>query len=111
MTAAQHRSRPRAQDPPAPRYAWRELPLSVGFWFSLGHSSIVLGVFLQVMGIINLVVLIGIVEVFLAMRHGDDDEAELEARRRPHHPHLGRCADLLAGRQVEERWSQDLRSS
>ena len=89
-------------------------PLSVGFWFSLGHSTIVFllafllsvgvkalagqveddgselhsitgivgasvsGVVLWVLGIINLVVLIGIVSIFRRMRRGDFDEAELE---------------------------------
>ena len=89
-------------------------PLSVGFWFSLGHSTIVFalafllsigvkalagqvtddgselhsitgiigasvsGVFLWILGILNLIVLIGIVKVFRRMRHGDYDEAELE---------------------------------
>lgn len=89
-------------------------PLSVGFWFSLGHSSIVFalcvllgfgmrpltgqvedesstlqsitgligtlvsGVFLVIIGLINLVILGGIVKVFLAMRHGQYDEHELE---------------------------------
>ncbi|WP_312029872.1 HoxN/HupN/NixA family nickel/cobalt transporter [Actinomycetospora sp. TBRC 11914] len=92
----------------------RPRPLSVGFWFSLGHSTIVFvlvlllglgvravtteigddnsplkvigglvgtavsGVFLLLIGIINLVVLIGIVRIFRRMRHGDYDEAELE---------------------------------
>jgi nickel/cobalt transporter (NiCoT) family protein len=89
-------------------------PLSVGFWFSLGHSTIVFllalllslgvralngqvqnsssplhhttgvigtavsGVFLYLIGIINLVVLIGIIKVFLRMRRGSFDETELE---------------------------------
>jgi high-affinity nickel-transport protein len=89
-------------------------PLAVGFWFSLGHSSVVFGlvalvafgvravagqvesdssalqrttglvgttvsgVFLYVIGIINLVVLIGILRVFRSMRRGAFDEAELE---------------------------------
>jgi high-affinity nickel-transport protein len=89
-------------------------PLSVGFWFSLGHSSIVFGLcvlvaigikalagqlnsdsstlhtitgvfgtavsgtFLMVIGIINLVVLVGILKVFRAMRSGSYDEAALE---------------------------------
>jgi len=89
-------------------------PLSVGFWFSLGHSTIVFllafllsvgvkalagqvedggselhsitgiigasvsGVFLWIIGILNLVVLIGIVSIFRRMRRGDFDEAELE---------------------------------
>jgi high-affinity nickel-transport protein len=89
-------------------------PLSVGFFFSLGHSSIVFGLalaftigikglsgavsddgswlhsatgvvgptvsgaFLWIIGILNLLVLIGIVKVFHRMRHGHYDEAELE---------------------------------
>src|SRR3954464_8416077 len=89
-------------------------PLSVGFYFSLGHSSIVFllalaftvgikglsgavsddgswlhsatglvgptvsGTFLWIIGILNLLVLIGIVKVFHRMRHGHYDEAELE---------------------------------
>jgi nickel/cobalt transporter (NiCoT) family protein len=89
-------------------------PLSVGFWFSLGHSSIVFmlafllsvgvkalagqvadggsglhsatgvigasvsGVFLWILGVLNLVVLSGIVKVFREMRRGVYDEAELE---------------------------------
>ncbi|HEX4473142.1 MAG TPA: HoxN/HupN/NixA family nickel/cobalt transporter [Nocardioides sp.] len=89
-------------------------PLSVGFWFSLGHSTIVFGLslllslgikalanpveddsstlhsvtgvigasvsglFLWVLGILNLVVLLGILEVFREMRAGRYDEAQLE---------------------------------
>jgi high-affinity nickel-transport protein len=89
-------------------------PLSVGFWFSLGHSTIVFmlaflltagvqqlsgqvahagsglhhasgvigasisGAFLWLLGILNMVVLIGIVRVFRDMRGGRYDEAELE---------------------------------
>ena len=89
-------------------------PLSVGFWFSLGHSTIVFGlafllsigvkalagqveddssalhsiagvigasvsgVFLWILGLLNLVVLLGIIRVFRRMRRGDFDEAELE---------------------------------
>ncbi|MEA2154018.1 MAG: nickel/cobalt transporter (NiCoT) family protein [Solirubrobacteraceae bacterium] len=89
-------------------------PLSVGFFFSLGHSTIVFvlaalfavgvkglsgavsddsstlhkatgvvgptvsGVFLVVIGVINLFVLIGILQVFRRMRHGVYDEAQLE---------------------------------
>jgi high-affinity nickel-transport protein len=89
-------------------------PLSVGFWFSLGHSTIVFGlafllsagvkalagqvangdsglhsvtgvigasvsgVFLWILGILNFVVLLGIVRVFRDMRHGRYNEAELE---------------------------------
>ncbi|MGI9083858.1 MAG: HoxN/HupN/NixA family nickel/cobalt transporter [Aeromicrobium sp.] len=89
-------------------------PVSVGFWFSLGHSSVVLalclllalgvrslggqvedgsstlqqvtgiigasvsGVFLIVIGIVNAVVLVGILRVFREMRTGRYDEARLE---------------------------------
>ncbi|GAA1958077.1 HoxN/HupN/NixA family nickel/cobalt transporter [Nocardioides panacihumi] len=89
-------------------------PLSVGFWFSLGHSSIVFGlsfllmlgvkalvgsvedddstlhtltsligpsvsgIFLWVLGLLNLVALMGILKVFRRMRQGEYDEAELE---------------------------------
>lgn len=91
-------------------------PLSVGFWFSLGHSTIVFvlslilalgvrslvgpvedegsslhtitgiigpsvsGVFLWIIGILNLVALLGIVRVLRSMRQGRYDEAELERR-------------------------------
>jgi high-affinity nickel-transport protein len=89
-------------------------PLSVGFWFSLGHSTIVFclslllavgvkalagpvedqnsrlhsvtgvigasvsGVFLWILGIVNLAVLLGILKVFRSMREGHYDEAALE---------------------------------
>lgn len=89
-------------------------PLSVGFWFSLGHSSVVFGlafalaagvkalagqvtddgsrlqevtgivgasvsgVFLWVLGLANLVVLVGLLRVFRSMRHGEHDEQALE---------------------------------
>jgi high-affinity nickel-transport protein len=89
-------------------------PLAVGFFFSLGHSTIVFalaalfafgirglsgavdddsstlhqitgligptvsGVFLVVIGIVNLVVLVGIVRVFRRMHRGQLNEAELE---------------------------------
>ncbi|MGH3763799.1 MAG: HoxN/HupN/NixA family nickel/cobalt transporter [Pseudonocardiaceae bacterium] len=89
-------------------------PLSVGFWFSLGHSTIVFmlafllsvgvkalagqvendsselhsitgvigasvsGVFLWILGILNLIVLIGIIKVFRKMRGGVYNEQELE---------------------------------
>jgi high-affinity nickel-transport protein len=89
-------------------------PLSVGFWFSLGHSTIVFvlsfllsigvkalvgpveddssklheitstigpsvsGVFLWILGVLNLAALIGIVKVFMQLRSGSYDEAELE---------------------------------
>jgi nickel/cobalt transporter (NiCoT) family protein len=89
-------------------------PLSVGFWFSLGHSTIVFllaflllvgvkalagqveddssglhsvtgiigasvsGTFLWILGILNLVVLLGIIKVFREMRSGAYDEDRLE---------------------------------
>ncbi|HZA10464.1 HoxN/HupN/NixA family nickel/cobalt transporter [Mycobacterium sp.] len=89
-------------------------PLSVGFYFSLGHSTVVFalavllslgvqaivgplqqdsstlhhytgligtgvsGAFLYLIGIINVIVLVGIVRVFLRMRRGQFDEAALE---------------------------------
>jgi high-affinity nickel-transport protein len=90
-------------------------PLSVGFWFSLGHSTIVLalgvlvvigvrglsgavgdegsglqqatgligplvsGTFLIVIGLLNLIVLVGVMGIVRRMRRGGLDEAELEA--------------------------------
>ncbi len=92
----------------------RHRPMSVGFWFSLGHSTVVFvlvllltlgikalagevsndasplkqlggligtavsGTFLVLIGIVNLVVLIGIIKVFREMRKGRFDEAMLE---------------------------------
>jgi high-affinity nickel-transport protein len=89
-------------------------PVSVGFWFSLGHSSVVFGLcfllsigvkslvgqvengdstlqntlgligtsvsgtFLILIGVLNLVVLVKIVQVFQGMRQGDFDEVELD---------------------------------
>ncbi|MGH3456755.1 HoxN/HupN/NixA family nickel/cobalt transporter [Aeromicrobium sp.] len=89
-------------------------PMSVGFWFSLGHSSVVFGlclllalgvrslggqvqdesstlqqttgligisvssVFLILIGVLNAVVLAGILRVFRDMRTGCYDEAQLE---------------------------------
>lgn len=90
-------------------------PVSVGFWFALGHSTVVLalavliavgsravgvltsedsgihqvlgaagtalaGIFLYVIGVINLAVLIGIVRVFRELRRGEFDESALEDR-------------------------------
>jgi high-affinity nickel-transport protein len=91
-------------------------PLSVGFFFSLGHSTIVFvlgllvvvgvrglsgavqddssslhqvtgligpvvsGTFLFLLGMLNLMVLLGIVRIFRRMRQGDYEEAELEAQ-------------------------------
>ncbi len=90
-------------------------PMSVGFWFSLGHSSVVFimvallsfgvralagaltddqstlqkatgmfgtaisGTFLLLIGVLNLVVLVGLTGVFRKMRAGEYDEATLEA--------------------------------
>lgn len=92
----------------------RDRPLSVGFWFSLGHSTIVFclsfllalgvralvgplqnrnsvlhmitgivgpsvsGLFLWLLGILNLAALIGIVKVLRGMRQGAYDEGRLE---------------------------------
>ncbi|MEP7091687.1 MAG: HoxN/HupN/NixA family nickel/cobalt transporter [Nocardioidaceae bacterium] len=89
-------------------------PVTVGFWFSLGHSTIVFGLclllalgirslsgqlesdgstlhsvtgvvgtlvsgtFLYILGILNLVILVGIVKVFREMRRGTYDEETLE---------------------------------
>ncbi|MDX6684967.1 MAG: nickel/cobalt transporter (NiCoT) family protein [Baekduia sp.] len=90
-------------------------PLSVGFFFSLGHSTIVFGLgvlvtlgvrglsgavqdgsslhraggvigpavsgsFLFLIGILNLVVLASILRIFRGMRHGDVDDAEVDAQ-------------------------------
>jgi nickel/cobalt transporter (NiCoT) family protein len=91
-------------------------PLSVGFWFALGHATVVFvmvaligagvralagevsddasplkqigglistgvaGVFLILIGLINLAVLVGLVGVFRRMRSGHFDESELEAQ-------------------------------
>ncbi|MGO9696891.1 MAG: HoxN/HupN/NixA family nickel/cobalt transporter [Mycobacterium sp.] len=89
-------------------------PLAVGFFFSLGHSTVVFalalllatgikqiagpvqddsstlhhytgligtsvsGVFLYLIAILNVIVLVSIVRVFIRLRHGHYDEAELE---------------------------------
>jgi high-affinity nickel-transport protein len=89
-------------------------PVSVGFWFSLGHSTVVMGLvvllafgiralagqvendssalqritgvvgtavsgmFLYIIGILNLVILVGIVKVVRRMRPGELDEVALE---------------------------------
>lgn len=91
-------------------------PVSVGFWFSLGHSTVVFamclalaagirtligqvdddnstlhtvtgiigpsvsGVFLLILGVLNLAALIGIVRVFTRMRRGEYSEQELETQ-------------------------------
>jgi nickel/cobalt transporter (NiCoT) family protein len=92
----------------------KQTPLSVGFWFSLGHSTIVFGlslllalgvrallgpveddsstlhtitgmigpsvsgIFLLLLGILNLAALIGIIRVLRGMRQGTYDERQLE---------------------------------
>ena len=116
----------------------RSRPLSVGFWFSLGHSTIVFvlvlllglgvravaseigddesplkqigglvgtavsGVFLVLIGILNLVILVGIVRIFRRMRHGELDEAALEHQL----AHRGFLNRLLGGvtRTVRRPW-------
>jgi high-affinity nickel-transport protein len=113
-------------------------PLSVGFWFSLGHSTIVFllalllslgvkalagqveddgselhsvtgvigasvsGAFLWILGILNLVVLVGIVRVFREMRRGRYDEAQLEDQLNKR----GLMNRLLGGltRSVRKAW-------
>src|SRR3954469_14993709 len=111
---------------------------STGFWFSLGHSSVVFGaslllaigirgvagvvqdgdstvaqtlglvgtvvagVFLLLIGLMNLVAAVGILKVFRKMRSGEFDEAELE-----HHLHnRGFLARLLGRltRRVSRPW-------
>jgi len=116
----------------------RQRPLSVGFWFSLGHSSVVFGlcfllgigvralagqvesdtstlqrttgligttvsgVFLYLIGIINLVILFGIIKVFRQMREGTYDEAALEHQLN----NRGLLNRILAGatRAVSRSW-------
>ena len=112
--------------------------VSTGFWFSLGHSSVVFGaslllaigvrgvagvvqdgdsttaqtlgligtiaagVFLLLIGVMNLVAAVGIAQVFRKMRSGRFDEAELE-----HHlHHRGLLARLLGRvtRRVSKPW-------
>jgi nickel/cobalt transporter (NiCoT) family protein len=90
-------------------------PVSAGFWFALGHSSVVVilavlivtgsqlvstlssdgstahealalagtsisGLFLVLIAILNLAALVGILRMWRAMRHGEFDEAALEAQ-------------------------------
>jgi nickel/cobalt transporter (NiCoT) family protein len=116
----------------------RKRPVSVGFWFSLGHSSVVFGLclllsigvktlvgqvesdsstlqdvtglvgtlvsgtFLLLIGVINLVVLRGIVGVFRQMRGGSYDEAALEE----HLNNRGLINRILKGvnRAVRKSW-------
>jgi nickel/cobalt transporter (NiCoT) family protein len=86
-------------------------PMTVGFWFSLGHSTVVValivalvyatravlgaipalqvmgdvagaaisGIFLWIMGAINVVIVLEIYRIFRALRTGELDEARLEA--------------------------------
>jgi nickel/cobalt transporter (NiCoT) family protein len=113
-------------------------PMSVGFWFSLGHSTVVFtlvlliafgvraladqvgsdgsllqqltgvvgvavsGTFLMIIGIVNLVVLIGIIAVFRRMRTGEFDEQALEAQLN----HRGFLNRILSGvtRAVRRPW-------
>jgi high-affinity nickel-transport protein len=113
-------------------------PLSVGFWFSLGHSTIVFmlaflltagvkslagqveagnstlhsatniigtsvsGVFLWILGVVNLVVLAGILRVFRDMRAGEYDEQRLEE----HLNNRGLMNRLLGGltKSVRKAW-------
>jgi high-affinity nickel-transport protein len=113
-------------------------PLSVGFWFSLGHSTIVFslafllsvgvkalagqvadggsglhsatgiigasvsGTFLWILGILNLVVLFGIIKVFRKMRSGAFDEQELE----DHLNHRGFMNRFLGGltKSIRKPW-------
>jgi high-affinity nickel-transport protein len=113
-------------------------PLSVGFWFSLGHSTIVFclafalnlgiralngavsnnasalhkwtgiigtsisGVFLFLIGIINLVVLASIVKIMREMRAGRYDDAELERQLESR----GMMNRVLGGfaKRVDEPW-------
>jgi nickel/cobalt transporter (NiCoT) family protein len=112
--------------------------LSGGFWFSLGHSSVVFGLalllalgvralvgpvqdedsallqtlgligsvvagtFLILIGLTNLVAVVGILRVFRRMRHGELDEAELER----HLDSRGFLARLLGRvmRRVSRPW-------
>jgi high-affinity nickel-transport protein len=109
IAAVDNTTRKLIADPDQPRK-----PLSVGFWFSLGHSTVVFmlafllsvgvkslghevtdggsglhtatgvigasvsGVFLWILGLLNLVALFGILRVFRDMRRGAYDEAALE---------------------------------
>jgi high-affinity nickel-transport protein len=113
-------------------------PMGVGFFFSLGHSSVVFlialalglavksivqgvvsgngqlksiggivgtsvsGTFLVLIGVLNLVVLLGIIQVFLRMRRGEYDRSSLE-----HELVAGGVMSRIFGRLfrvVEESW-------
>ena len=93
-------------------------PLGFGFFFSLGHSTVVVAIgagivvaektvfgavvsaaFLLLIGLLNLVVLTGIVRVFASMRRGEYDEAELErqlANRGFFYRFFGRWMNVIA---------------
>jgi high-affinity nickel-transport protein len=113
-------------------------PLSVGFWFSLGHSTVVFvlalllsvgvraiagqvsddsstlqsitgvvgtavsGSFLYVIGLINLVVLFGVVRAFRSLRSGERDEAALERALAPRGP-ISHLTQRL-GRRITKPW-------
>ena len=112
--------------------------LGVGFWFSLGHSSVVIGAslllsvgiravagpvqngtsltaqtlgvigslvaggFLIVIGLTNLVAVVGIAKVFRQMRTGELDEAELE-RQLHNRGFLARMLGRLT-RRISKPW-------
>jgi high-affinity nickel-transport protein len=116
----------------------KQKPVSVGFWFSLGHSTVVFamclllafgvkaafgqvstdnstlhqvtavigptvsGIFLLLLGILNLGTLVGITKVFRGMRRGAYDEQELERRL----DNRGALNKLLGGltRAVRKPW-------
>ena len=118
--------------------AENQSPVSVGFWFSLGHSSVVCtlvilialgvralagqvgsdasllqqitgvvgvavsGTFLMIIGIVNLVVLVGIIAVFRRMRAGEYDEQALETQLN----HRGFLNRILSGvtKAVRRPW-------
>ncbi|WGL51268.1 HoxN/HupN/NixA family nickel/cobalt transporter [Nocardioides sp. BP30] len=112
-------------------------PKSVGFWFAMGHSTIVFGMaalvavgahavgalvdddssahrtigtvgtlssgsFLYLIGILNLVALVGIWRVWQGLRHGEFDESELEE----HLSNRGLFARFLNGltRAIRKPW-------
>lgn len=113
-------------------------PLTVGFWFSLGHSTVVLalcvlialgvraaarevgsesspfrsvlglvgtgvsGAFLLAIGLVNLVVLVGVVREFRGMRRAGLDQAALGAARVPRGP-LARVLGRVT-RRVRRPW-------
>ncbi|MDQ3733750.1 MAG: HoxN/HupN/NixA family nickel/cobalt transporter, partial [Actinomycetota bacterium] len=112
--------------------------LGVGFWFSLGHSSVVFGlavllaigiralvgpiqdessalqgtlgligtlvagVFLVLIGLLNLVAVVGIAKVFRQMRYGELDEEELE-RQLNNRGFMARLLSRLM-RRVNKPW-------